>query len=229
MGGQRAAAQAARYPTLRQGAQGPEVYLLQHLLHQEGDLESPPVGVFGPQTRRAVRAFQERNGLLVDGVAGPQTWGHLLQRRRQALGHVPVLASPRPVGELALWTEVQQEFLVGHIATVTDVETGISFQVRRLGGRLHADVEPLTKADTDAMKAVYGAWSWERRAVVVDVAGRRFAGSMNGFPHGVNRLQENGFDGHFCIHFLGSRVHQSDRIDERHLAMTLTAAGHNPS
>ena len=79
------------------------------------------------------------------------------------------------------------------------------------------------------MKAVYGAWSWERRAVVVDVAGRRFAGSMNGFPHGVNRLQENGFDGHFCIHFLGSRVHQSDRIDERHLAMTLTAAGHNPS
>ena len=30
-------------------------------------------GIYGPQTRRAVRRYQRRNGLVVDGIAGPQT------------------------------------------------------------------------------------------------------------------------------------------------------------
>src|SRR4051794_22738436 len=30
-------------------------------------------GIYGPQTRAAVRRFQARNGLAVDGIAGPQT------------------------------------------------------------------------------------------------------------------------------------------------------------
>jgi resuscitation-promoting factor RpfB len=30
-------------------------------------------GVYGPQTRRAVRRFQRANGLVVDGIVGPQT------------------------------------------------------------------------------------------------------------------------------------------------------------
>jgi len=30
-------------------------------------------GIYGPQTRAAVRRFQARNGLTVDGIAGPQT------------------------------------------------------------------------------------------------------------------------------------------------------------
>ncbi|MEP3817195.1 MAG: peptidoglycan-binding domain-containing protein, partial [Nitratireductor sp.] len=31
-------------------------------------------GVFGPATERALRAFQHRNGLREDGIAGPKTW-----------------------------------------------------------------------------------------------------------------------------------------------------------
>jgi cell wall-associated NlpC family hydrolase len=34
-------------------------------------------GVYGPQTRRAVRAYQAAHGLTVDGIAGPQTLGAL--------------------------------------------------------------------------------------------------------------------------------------------------------
>jgi peptidoglycan hydrolase-like protein with peptidoglycan-binding domain len=34
-------------------------------------------GIYGPQTRRAVRAYQINHGLLVDGIAGPQTLGSL--------------------------------------------------------------------------------------------------------------------------------------------------------
>jgi Transglycosylase-like domain/Putative peptidoglycan binding domain len=33
----------------------------------------PADGVYGPQTRRAVRRFQRTNGLVVDGIVGPQT------------------------------------------------------------------------------------------------------------------------------------------------------------
>jgi lysozyme family protein len=33
----------------------------------------PADGVYGPQTRRAVRRFQRAHGLTVDGIAGPQT------------------------------------------------------------------------------------------------------------------------------------------------------------
>jgi len=33
----------------------------------------PADGVYGPQTRRAVKRFQRSHGLVVDGVAGPQT------------------------------------------------------------------------------------------------------------------------------------------------------------
>jgi Transglycosylase-like domain/Putative peptidoglycan binding domain len=33
----------------------------------------PADGVYGPQTRRAVRRFQRANGLAVDGIIGPQT------------------------------------------------------------------------------------------------------------------------------------------------------------
>jgi Transglycosylase-like domain/Putative peptidoglycan binding domain len=33
----------------------------------------PADGIYGPQTRRAVRRFQRAHGLTVDGIAGPQT------------------------------------------------------------------------------------------------------------------------------------------------------------
>src|SRR5215213_449800 len=52
---------------LKKGSRGPAVVALQRQLGIAAD------GVFGRQTRAAVRAFQSRNGLVVDGVVGPQT------------------------------------------------------------------------------------------------------------------------------------------------------------
>jgi peptidoglycan hydrolase-like protein with peptidoglycan-binding domain len=37
----------------------------------------PADGIYGPQTRRAVRQFQAAHGLAVDGIAGPVTLGAL--------------------------------------------------------------------------------------------------------------------------------------------------------
>ncbi len=112
-------------------------------------------------------------------------------------------------------------------ATIIDVATGLSLEVKRRGGHNHADVEPLTSADTAVLKRIYGgAWSWTRRAVIVVAGGRRIAGSINGQPHGGQTISDNGFNGHFCLHFLGSRTHASNALDADHQRMVQAAVGH---
>lgn len=64
------------------GDRGDDVAALEHLLRSRGYTVEVD-GIFGTQTRNAVRAFQsqnlDRNGvpLLVDGVVGPLTWWSL--------------------------------------------------------------------------------------------------------------------------------------------------------
>lgn len=65
-------------PTLRWGSQGASVTRLQELLAQRGFDPGPIDGRFGAKTHNAVTRFQAANGLQVDGVVGPQTWGALL-------------------------------------------------------------------------------------------------------------------------------------------------------
>jgi peptidoglycan hydrolase-like protein with peptidoglycan-binding domain len=63
-------------PTLRQGARGPDVEYLQGRLDELG-YNLTVDGIFGPMTASSVRAFQQANGLSVDGVVGPDTWAAL--------------------------------------------------------------------------------------------------------------------------------------------------------
>jgi hypothetical protein len=42
---------------------------------------------------------------------------------------------------------------------------------------------------------------------------------MNGMPHGGQTIRGNNFRGQFCIHFLGSRVHRSGKVDTSHQSM----------
>lgn len=55
---------------LKLGSTGPEVAALQERLRELG---FDPPGRFGPVTDLAVRRFQERTGLLPDGIVGPRT------------------------------------------------------------------------------------------------------------------------------------------------------------
>lgn len=55
------------------GKVGWDVSVLQFLLARRVAPALPVDGRFGPQTERAVRRFQRRAGLLVDGIAGPTT------------------------------------------------------------------------------------------------------------------------------------------------------------
>jgi len=63
-------------PTIRVGSDGAWVVKLQVVLIGLGATLDAD-GKFGPKTRAAVMAFQRANGLSVDGVVGPQTWGAL--------------------------------------------------------------------------------------------------------------------------------------------------------
>src|SRR5688572_19214066 len=64
----RAIAPGAPQEVLRPGSTGPEVARVQSALAIQTD------GIFGPQTEAAVRIFQQRNGLAVDGLVGSETW-----------------------------------------------------------------------------------------------------------------------------------------------------------
>ena len=128
-------------------------------------------------------------------------------------------------GELLPWSEAS--LLIPRYSTfsITDLETGMTWRAQRRAGSQHADIQPLSKADTAILKTVYaGSWSWNRRAVIVEYAGRRIAASVNGMPHGSGALA-NGFPGHHCLHFLGSTTHGGDNLDPVHQLMVHRAAG----
>jgi peptidoglycan hydrolase-like protein with peptidoglycan-binding domain len=70
--------------TLSRGRIGWDVSVLQFLLTQRGFAPTHLNGNFGRGTERAVRRFQRRFGLAVDGIAGPRTQRALLTGRRVA-------------------------------------------------------------------------------------------------------------------------------------------------
>ena len=65
---------------LKKGDKGNQVKALQALLIGYGYTcgSYGADGSFGPATDRAVRAYQNAQGISVDGSVGPQTWGKLL-------------------------------------------------------------------------------------------------------------------------------------------------------
>lgn len=66
----------ASYGTVKYGARGSEVSQLQALLNQQGYNLSVD-GIYGDKTLAAVRDYQTKMGLTVDGIVGTNTWGSL--------------------------------------------------------------------------------------------------------------------------------------------------------
>ena len=86
-------------PTLRMGSTGDKVSELQSHLTQLGfgELLGPPGidGKFGPLTQNAVKAFQRDNGLKIDGVVGPMTWGAICKAISSTSGQSLSAAAPQ--------------------------------------------------------------------------------------------------------------------------------------
>lgn len=71
------AAGAPRRRLVYEGMRGSDVREIQTKLRQWGYYRGAVDGIYGPRTTAAVKLFQRRNGLRVDGAVGPQTWAAL--------------------------------------------------------------------------------------------------------------------------------------------------------
>ena len=66
-------AQSALAASYQQGDSGSAVTTIQTKLKRWGYFDGPVDGIYGSKTTKAVRSFQQKNGLTADGVAGPAT------------------------------------------------------------------------------------------------------------------------------------------------------------
>lgn len=79
---------------VKQGSKGDDARLVQERLIQLGYLTDEADGVFGTQSVKALKAFQQKNGLEADGVAGTGTNAVLFSHLAIAADYV---ATPAPV------------------------------------------------------------------------------------------------------------------------------------
>lgn len=135
------------------------------------------------------------------------------------------------------------------VAEVYDIETGISYNIRRVTGGFNTlgDIETLTKEDTEKMlETTGGNFTIVRRAIIVTVGDVKIAASLSPFPHsgsedypyaeiidnrsgstgtGINLdyIRGNGMIGVCDIYFYNSLTPGINRVDERHQEMVLEA------
>ncbi len=106
---------------LKLGSEGEDVKKLQIKLGVD------PIGKFGPKTDAAVKEWQSRNGLVADGVVGPNTWAKLMG---ESVTSTPVvITEPAPVANVG---GLKLEKLRGHIpdAVIAQIpDTAAKFQI----------------------------------------------------------------------------------------------------
>lgn len=220
---------------LHPGMRGQAVSTLQVALKKRGFLHVAANGVYGSATKAAVKKFQESFYLDADGIAGVQTLLLLF-----GPANAPKLWSnyrsemeaqkPQQNGQVWLvdWFDGMEDIVEKHTPfEVIDVRTGIHWNIQRFGGYTalwHADVEMMTKRDTEKMTEAWGGeLNASRRPVWVKIGGKYYAASLMGFVHNTDTISDNGMDGQVCLHFRGSKIHGSGHIDEAHQACIMEA------
>lgn len=195
--------------TSKKGNSGAKVIALQQALKIKGYYKLAIDGSYGDGTVTAVKTFQKAKGIEQTGAANNDTIKALFGKNAADYTY--------KTERLDWFNGGSTKIPKGAKFTVKDVLTGKTFECRRWSGYNHMDSEPLTAEDTKTMKSVYGgSWSWNRRAILVMYDGHVYAASMNGMPHGTTTISDNDFDGHFCIHFYGSKTHESNKVDAAH-------------
>lgn len=71
---------ASGYPQIRQGSRGVYVCIAQDALTTLGYDTGGLDGVFGIRSKTSVISFQNKNGLIADGIIGRNTWNSLMSQ-----------------------------------------------------------------------------------------------------------------------------------------------------
>lgn len=241
---------------LQRGDRGSKVAELQKKLKLLGYFNADATGFYGDITVESVKKLQRKYGHNEDGIVHASTLSLIekLARGKSINTETSKLPTAAKTDETTVSSSktkehnylqpwfggVENTFERGETATVYDIWSGLSFNIKRTYGYNHADCETLTSADTEIMKKIYGGnWSWARRPIIVIEDGNKIAASMAGMPHagidnkpanvkvswrsggygeGVNldAVKNNNMDGHFDIHFYGSKTHGTNRVNEDH-------------
>lgn len=209
---------SSTYVKLQSGDKGTEVKKLQQALKDLGyDVSAD--GTYGPITVAAVIAFQKLNGLDDDGIAGAKTQTVLYSGNAKrydsssgsssggsSSGGTGTTVAPNGATiQLLHWfDDVKPTLKNGQNLIAYDPDTGISWTLRIMSRGNHADVEPLTAADTAAMFQAFGnKESWGPKVVYIKLPdGRWSIASTHNVAHGSQTISDNNFDGQNCVHFL---------------------------
>lgn len=233
----------ASYSTLRLGSSGNAVKNLVTELKNQGYFTGDIVSKYNSSVESAVKAFQRAKGLTVDGIAGPAT-------QHALYGTVPIGSADTNNLSMTLYPAEKIDWVTGGIDDlwkrgsnykIYDVKTGIVWWAHRWAGGNHADIEPLTAADTARLCRIYGTSTakeiadkdlYERRPCLVTIGTRTFACSLYGVPHNYPKgdtIPDNNYDGQACLHFTNSRTSDSNKIDSGHQAAIEYAWEHAPN
>ena len=209
------------------GDSGSAVKKVQQRLKKLGYYTGSADGDYGAGTKTAVKNFQKRNGLTANGTVNKKTLSKLnsSSAKKARASDAAGGGSEKGAGtteRLNWFNGGSNKIPKGATFKVKDIKT-----VKRWSGANHIDAEPLTSSDTGKMKKIFKHWSWRRRAVLVKYNGHVYAASMNGMPHGTGLIKNNGFNGHFCIHFYGSKTHGSKKVDSMHQSCVAEAMKHS--
>ena len=212
------------------GDSGSAVKKVQQRLKKLGYYSGSIDGDYGNGTKTAVINFQKRNGLNANGKVNSKTLAKLNSSSAKKATASDAAGGDSGSGSterLNWFNGGDRKIPKGATFKVKDIKTGKVFTVKRWSGANHIDAEPASASDTAIMKKIYGHWSWKRRPVLVKYNGHVYAGSMNGMPHGTQTISGNNFDGHFCIHFYGSKTHGSKKVDAMHQNCVAEAMKHS--
>ena len=202
--------------TLTRGDKSDAVKLMQQRLIELGYLSGVADGNFGLQTYLALQAFQRKNSLSSDGIAGTKTLSVLQSSTvLNSNGQTPAPTKPptppistnvQPAANKVQYgdwsSKVRNHARKYPYVTVYDFKSGISWQIHIFSVGSHADGEPLTANDTAKMERAFGGNTWNPKPVwVIFGDGSIYMASTHSVPHGVQHNADNGFPGHTCIHF----------------------------
>lgn len=204
---------------LSAGDQGEAVTAMQKRLVELGYLNAAD-GIYGPRTYNAVVAFQRKNGLTADGIAGKMTLTRLNSSAAIAASNtilsVPGANSsasntgsssftPPDASEVryANWyTEIRARAKLMPDVVIYDPDSGLHFNLHMFSFGKHADSEPPTKEDTEILYEINGEDNWDPKYVwVIFSDGRVYIASIHSMGHTVDHTANNGMTGHICLHF----------------------------